>query len=334
MQYLTRIGYNGAGWRKPTGDAARIEQGSYNQMYGFGHEDWLFRDEWLLGDWRYAFIQGVNKSYLRLVREGKPFDLRLFCVEPDGRRRYVAEITDVECIDDDHAEAALKDFEAKGWLTLMKQEITEVGGDPTALGLESLAHHILNLRFRPDSVRHFEPNLYAEGDDPVLSYKRYQLIRLEKARETLAARRGGLVGSSHPPSVAPFARRGSEAQWIDPIHAMMQKALMRLLRVEHPDGQVVREVRGIDVLLRTESGRFLYEIKSDLAPRMVIRQALGQLLEYAHSIGPDERRPMSLIIVGRKPLNDGELRYFKWLQSTVSIPISYRAVSPEDQPPT
>jgi len=61
MSKITRIAYNSAGWRKPTGEASKHESaGSYNQQFGFGHEDWLFRHEWLIDGWRYAFIQGIK----------------------------------------------------------------------------------------------------------------------------------------------------------------------------------------------------------------------------------------------------------------------------------
>lgn len=47
VKTITRIAYNSADWHHPTGDAARQEmEGSYNNVNRFGHEDWLFRDEW------------------------------------------------------------------------------------------------------------------------------------------------------------------------------------------------------------------------------------------------------------------------------------------------
>ena len=101
---VTRISYNSAGWTHPTGEARRQEDdGTYNARMGFGHEDWLFRNEWLIEGWRYAFLQGVNKSHGKLVREGVPFDVTLFTVLPDKSRQYVAHMSDVECLSDDQA---------------------------------------------------------------------------------------------------------------------------------------------------------------------------------------------------------------------------------------
>jgi hypothetical protein len=90
IQKIARISYNSENWYKPTGDAQKYEVGTYNQKFGFGHEDWLFRSEWLIDGWRYAFIQGVNKSRSKLLKEGRSFNLILFTILPEGGRRYVA----------------------------------------------------------------------------------------------------------------------------------------------------------------------------------------------------------------------------------------------------
>ncbi len=68
VRKITRISYNSKNWERPTGDARKHEAaGTYNHEHGFGHEDWLFRSEWQIDGWRYAFIQGVNKSQCSLA---------------------------------------------------------------------------------------------------------------------------------------------------------------------------------------------------------------------------------------------------------------------------
>ena len=115
MHKLTRICFNSAKWQKPTGDAHRSEgKNTFNHEYGFGHEEWLFRDEWLLDGWRYGFIQGVNKSHRKLVQSAQPFDLTLFTIQPDGHRRYVAVIREVECLTDRQANDAIAIFQKRG----------------------------------------------------------------------------------------------------------------------------------------------------------------------------------------------------------------------------
>lgn len=63
MHFISRISYNTSGWQHPTGEAGTLEgKKSFHALHGFGFEDWLFRGDWLLDGWRYAFIQGANKQ--------------------------------------------------------------------------------------------------------------------------------------------------------------------------------------------------------------------------------------------------------------------------------
>ncbi len=68
------------------------------------------------------------------------------------------------------------------------------------------------------------------------------------------------------------------------------------------------------------------EIKTDLDPRAVIRQALGQILEYAYHplrYGP---RPDRLVIVGRSPLRPEDEAYLALLRKEFRIPLTYRVI--------
>jgi len=46
MEGPARIAFNPTGWRRPTGEAADLEQkGSYSNLDGSGYEEWLSRGE-------------------------------------------------------------------------------------------------------------------------------------------------------------------------------------------------------------------------------------------------------------------------------------------------
>jgi hypothetical protein len=72
----------------------------------------LFRAEWVIDGWRYAFIQGLNKS--RRAYIGQPLDVTLFTIEPDKRRWLVATIYGLEALDDEQARGALDAFRSRG----------------------------------------------------------------------------------------------------------------------------------------------------------------------------------------------------------------------------
>lgn len=328
MDYITRISYNRELWRKPTGDARRYEQkGSYNDQFGFGHEDWLFRDEWQIDGWRYAFLQGVGKSLKRLRKIDQPFGVRLFCIEPDRRRRYVADIESIECLSEEHAEEALALFRRQGWLKDMKAEVAAVGGQVSALGNPDYAAHILNVRFRPGNVRLYTAGHYAKADDPVRFFSRYNLIEIDSVRARHVQSRKGRAGSELPPSLKPIVRtHHAKTIAISPAHSLMQRKLMQELKRKHPKAQVVREANFVDVVMTTSSERVLFEIKSSLSGASVIRQALGQLLEYLYHAGHDANRATRLVIVGRSRLSGEERSYFEWLRSSMKVDLDYHVV--------
>ena len=332
MSKITRIAYNSADWQCPTGEARESEGGdTYNALNGFGHEDWLFRSDWRIDGWRYAFIQGVNKSQAKLVKSGQPIDLTLFTIQPDKKRRFVAKIQGVECLSDQQADDAINEFKRRGWFELMEKEIRAVGGDASALGATQWAKHVLNVRFRLENVFPFPPKCYAVEGDPVLKLTRYMLY--DEANIGLAKRTPGgpsRLGSSALPVGKSFQRGAVAAVECTPEHARMQAKLMQELKAEYPEADIVREQDFIDVGVRTETELLLFEIKSDLDPRSVIRQALGQILEYAFHPsrqGALPKLPLKLFIVGRRALSTEDRAYLSRLQKDFSLPVEYRVVA-------
>lgn len=174
--YVARLAYNSHHWRRPATAAEVQEAGdTYRSENGFGHEDWLFRDEWQLDGWRYAFVQGVNSSRAKLLRESTPFNLRLFTMRASGDRRAVAEIRGVECLDDEAAETAVAAYKRLGWLNTMRAEIAAAGGRPAALEETGYAPHMLNLRYRIKNLKMLDSEIPLPPDDPVHRLTRYGL---------------------------------------------------------------------------------------------------------------------------------------------------------------
>lgn len=327
ITYLTRIAYNAENWRRPSGDAKRHEKGTHNEWHGFGHEDWLFRNEWTIGGWRYAFIEGVGKSYQKLFREDKrTFNLILFSIFPKRSRRYVAEIRDVEVLSAAQCKDAVTAFKQLGWFEQMKSEIAAVGGDPSVLANTVEDRHILNVRFKVADVIPFPQNTLVVPDSMASRTKRYNMSEVSSSDATVprASRRRG---TSTPPNTKSRKRKGTAATDVSLEHAKMQELLMQELAVEFPGADILREMNNIDVLVDANGERFLYEIKSEVVPRYVIRYAIGQLLEYAYFYEPATSSTIHLVIVGRTPLSLAESSYLERLKDTYGIDLMYRVVA-------
>lgn len=247
----------------------------------------------------------------------------------DKKRRYVATISELECLDDSGVEAALSEFKVRGWYDIMENEILAVDGRVSALGDAKMAKHVLNVRFREDNVHPFPPNTFAKPDDPIEKFMRYMLYDVAKVG-VAASRRSNPKTSSGPsdlPKTGQIYRRPSYGTTFTPEHMKMQAKLMLELQSEYPDAKILREQNFIDVSVRTASELLLFEIKSDLDPRSVIRQALGQILEYAYYPTRQHDLPLRLFIVGRNPLSKADAEYFARLKFEFSLPILYRVVN-------
>lgn len=79
----------------------------------------------------------------------------------------------------------------------------------------------------------------------------------------------------------------------------------------------------IDVVVQNKDGTYsFYEIKTSHDPRICIREAIGQLLEYAYwnGCGPNVK---NLVIVGPNPMDDAAEKYLSELNERYRLPISY-----------
>ena len=323
---LARIAYNSAGWQRPTGEAGDHESAeTYNAKNRFGHEDWLFRGEWVIDGWRYAFIQGLNNS--RQAYFDKPLDVTLFTIQPDKSRRLVATINGLESLSDEQADAALEAFREKGWLKTMQDEVRAIDGNADALGAPRWAAHVLNVRYRLENMDSYPPETLLRDDEWIRDRHRYMLYKFgESDRERVERDLPGRQGTQVPPEVRRLFRRGTNPVEYTPEHDKMQAKLMAELQKEYGPEFVMREQDFVDVRVETEKELVFFEIKTDLDPRAVIRQALGQILEYAFHPSRTGRRPDSLVIVGRSPLTEDDETYLQRLRDEFKLPLSYRVV--------
>ena len=91
---------------------------------------------------------------------------------------------------------------------------------------------------------------------------------------------------------------------------------------EHHDGKGGY----IDLVARQDGALQFYEIKTDTSPRLALRNAIGQLLEYAY--WPDPVKPARLVVVGASPLDAEADEYLCNLRAQTGLSISYRQVTP------
>jgi hypothetical protein len=113
-------------------------------------------------------------------------------------------------------------------------------------------------------------------------------------------------------------------------HNELQDALYRRLASQYGEGNVGTENASgigtrIDVVVRRENEYWFYEIKTAQSPRACLREAVGQLLEYA--FWPGGQGATRLIVAGETAIDNDGLEYLRRLREHFSLPIEYEQIS-------
>jgi Holliday junction resolvase len=115
------------------------------------------------------------------------------------------------------------------------------------------------------------------------------------------------------------------------LHNSLTEALYRRLKKEHGARNVrVEQPRGdgtsIDIVVRHGENKYwFYEIKTARSPRLCLREAIGQLLEYAFWQGA--KGATRLIAVGERELDKEGREYLRELKRRFGLPFAYEQIT-------
>ena len=112
-------------------------------------------------------------------------------------------------------------------------------------------------------------------------------------------------------------------------HNIFQEALYNKLVEKYGAEDVGGETQSgvgtnIDLVVRHRDEFYFYEIKTAKSPRICLRQALGQLLEYA--FWPGSQEAVRLVVVGETELDDEGAKYLHELKERFSLPLEYEHI--------
>ena len=309
------------------GEAPHLEKNTYVVDAGFGHEEWLFNFAWLIDSFHYAFLQPVGRSFRNVT--GKVIDVSLCTIGPGRTRWYAGEISNCEVLQSGQADAALKIYQKRGWLQSMVEQVRKVGGNVEHVLSASEARHLFNVRFRQNDADIYDPLVMADRKDSVWKLQRYTLAAAdEEIKQQWRSRKGKMT----PPLINTITRKGTPGVTYDPIHKRLQADLLPLLVVRYGKGNVTLETDNVDLTVTDGKKTILIEIKTDSNPRAAIREAIGQLLEYAY-YRRKEMGAVDLVIIAPGELDKAAEEYIQRLRADFNIPVSYCSHSEGDPLP-
>lgn len=327
MEKIARICWNTHDWKRPSGSEGKsLSDGSYEKELGFGHEEWILDDSRIYAPdgYHYGFLQPLNVASGKHI--GSVYDIHLFSISPLKQKVYVGCLHNAIGISPEESEKVYQYYKEKGWIDEMKEEIHYVGG--TVMDMEP--RWFFNVKFKFSEANIFYSNKPILTSDSVPGH-RYNLMD-KKQDFVFENDEDGTVKVLDTSCYTKTTEKGEIL--IDPIHKKIQNAVFALLqneyayrdlekKIDKSDGQRV-DLKGI----YKETGEcHFFEIKTDSAKKS-IREALGQILEYAHY--PNMKRATKLFIIGPQKPDDKDKAYMKFIRKTYDIPIWFRWYSFEE----
>lgn len=157
----------------------------------------------------------------------------------------------------------------------------------------------------------------------------YEYVESKERFPKLTREKKGFVWT--PGNKARVARTKYErsAQTVDKAlrHNILQEALFNHLEEIHGADNTSGEQdcgngTPVDVAVQESSGYNYYELKTGLSAQSCIREAIGQLMEYAY--WPGAKQAERLVVVGEAPYDKDAMAYIKKLRKDFSLPIEYQ----------
>lgn len=122
-------------------------------------------------------------------------------------------------------------------------------------------------------------------------------------------------------------RSGASSYIAEQTHSKIQNKLREQLIAEYGESCVACEINYVDLTLTYNDTITLYEVKSDAYAATCIRQALGQIIQYAHRLDPNKK--VKLYIVGQYPIKENEKPYLNYIKTNFMVDLDYMNIDLE-----
>lgn len=335
-----RIVWNDQGWKRPSGPKGKVKnKDNFEHINGFGLEEWIFDDSRLLDGWHYSFLQCFNHH--KNAYSNKVFDVLLYTINNRTKRRaWVGRIMNITCLDQNESKEALAIYEKKGWLKDMAEEVNRVSGNSSHL-TTARSPNIINCKFRISDLDIFDepwPEL-SHDDEYVKSFYYATFTNIPSCRfySPQSAKKRKVVASI-PSDLSDYGSEGMAARrtkkWSLPKdrkqaelrHKSWQVKLLSTMREKYGESNVGVEVPAgtgyADIVLHARGITIIIELKTGNSTKQLVREALGQVLEYGFWPGV-RRSKYRFVVSGESRLDSETANYLDFLRENFGLPIWY-----------
>jgi hypothetical protein len=332
-----RLTWNDNGYIYPSGKIGKsINKDSHEGKYGYGHEEWLLDTSKLLDGYHYGFLEPIRKH--QSAYTNKVYDVWLYTLDGESKVRFwIGSINQVEVIDTELAIEIKQKYIDNGWLNEMEEQIKACGADDKGFsGYNGL--DLFNIRFKPENMATNDPYVEIPEGNSIADVGRYSFLFMKEAFklpeidsstpftfETPVLSPGSVT--KHPKKKRSI--RLPRAVEITYIHKAISDNLTIKLREKYGDLNVNPEHTAgygqnrVDIIVKDTDGLIFYEIKSYNSIMTCIREAIGQLFEYA--LWPNQYKAKKMVVVSQISPSENVKKYFVHLRERTHIPIYYQA---------
>ncbi|MBN1472575.1 MAG: hypothetical protein JW925_12405 [Syntrophaceae bacterium] len=311
---VARLTWNTNGWVHPSGPFGKSkDDNSHEAKYGYGHEEWLFDTSKIIDGFHYGFLEPIRKQ--QDTYANKSYNIWLYTIDGITKKRYwVGWLQNVEVIDGDRAEKTKRIYKDNGWLNEMEKQI--IAAEANKKGFSNWKGiDLFNIRFKMGNYKINDPYFELPRKHQIYGQSRYAFVffkdEFNLPDDTGAVFKFDTQGDKTETDndneiLSTSYIRTPKSVEVTHLHAAISKALARLLKRQFGKDNVSVEnqlykgmAKRVDIVVRDSDKRFIfYEIKTYNSVWTSIREAIGQLIEYAYC--PDKENAKELIIVTQK----------------------------------
>ncbi len=328
---ICRLCWNTNGWVSPTGWEDKAKPGSYEDSYGYGHEEWIFDMDKVMDDgYHYGFLEPVNKFHEKYT--GRSYKFILYTIKGTTQQKYwIGKLNNVEVINKVKSKEIAEIYKSNGWLDLMKKDLFNYGLDYSNFDNVVKENLMFNVRFRPEEYKNIYRDIIEIENDSVIKSPRYTLMDFDENTMAKDVKihngldfHSGINNTDDLVDTATMHFTSHEKE-LPLKHNRLIKGFFKYMKKLYGNN-VSRECRTagnrrVDITRETDDGYVLYEIKTYNHLETSLRVALGQLIEY--SCYPERMDAIEMYLVSDiEPMPD-TIKYIKFLNKVLNIKFGY-----------
>ena len=330
---LLRLTWNSNGWELPCGhkwNKKDQEKASvaYENQYGFGGEEWLFNPRYNINRYQYGYIRGLmDVTNMDFIDEAY-----LFTINPLTKdRELVGKIKNLELLEPTDPSQNVSRVYDK-FFPLVVKELKDVGADYNKIYVRDF-YPVVKFKME-DATLFGEPIIINElkADRKYNRFKPYIVDgELQNLLDGVFKKRSFSFNAGRRKNDNSAHSRSSSKKtvFIPGLHADIIKELEQFLKSDFDinKGNISIEKTEFgeniaDIVLEHKKNHIsIAEVKTSNNARYNIREALGQLIDYA--LWHDDVKVERLIIVAPSILSDEHKSYFERIQKSINIKIEY-----------